>query len=220
MKLDPKVKEKYPEFITGYVLVSGVTVEQMVDGLVERKREVFSDLKTKYANANILEIPDAKAYRSFFKQMGADPSSYRPATEYLLKRAMGDRFPAINNIVDVSLLTTVEHGISTGVYDTLKFKGEVRTTLAEKPEPIELIDGRKLIAKEGEIILRDDQKLLSAYTLGDSKFAKIAHETSNVLFALWNAPGIGKDRMDAAIKSLSTYARRYCGGHVDSVEVL
>ncbi|MEW6222354.1 MAG: phenylalanine--tRNA ligase beta subunit-related protein [Candidatus Hadarchaeota archaeon] len=220
MKLDPKVREKYPEFIAGYVRVSGVTMEQTVEALVERKREVFSDLKTKYGAVNVLEIPEAKAYRSFFKQMGADPSSYRPAPEFLLRRALDDRFPTINNIVDVSLLTTVEHWISTGVYDILKMKGEAKTTLAEKPEPIELIDGRKLITKAGEVILRDDQKILSAYTLGDSKFAKISHEASSVLYALWNAPGVGRDRMEAAINSLSRYARKFCGGHVDSAEII
>jgi len=220
MKLDPKVKEKYPEFIAGYLSVSGVTPEQTVEGLVERKREVFQELRTKYGKTNTLEIPEAKAYRSFFNLMGADPSSFRPPQEFLLKRALDDRFPSINNIVDCSLLVTVEHWISAGVYDVIKIKGEPRTCLAETPETVELIDGRKLVTNVGEVILRDDTKTLSAYTLGDTKFGKISHETSKVLFVLWNAPGIGRDRMEAAMKSLGIYARKYCGGHVDDSEIL
>ena len=55
MKLDPKVREKYPDFIAGYVLVSGVTVEPTVEGLIERKRQVFSDIKARYGAINVLD---------------------------------------------------------------------------------------------------------------------------------------------------------------------
>jgi len=220
MKLDPKVREKYPEFIAGYVLASGVTVEPTVEGLIERKRQVFSDLKARYGAINVLDLPEAKAYRAFFKAMGADPSSYRPAPEYLLRRALDDRFPAINNLVDSCLLTTAEHWVAAGVYDVEKIKGEARTALAEKTDPFELIDGRKLGPKLDEVILRDDRRVLAAYTLGDAKAAMIAQKTSNALIVVWNAPGITRDRVEAAVNSLAAYARRYCGGHVERSEVL
>lgn len=221
MKLDPIVREKYPDFLAGYLLVSGVTVEQTVEGLVDRKRAVFSDLKTRFGGLPITEIPEVKHYRNFFKVMGADPSSYRPAPEYLLRRALDDRFPAINNVVDSCLLASVEHFISGGVYDVLKLKGEAATTLATgSEEPFELIDGRKLPPRPNEIILKDAQKIVSAYTIGDSKHAKITYETSTVLMVLWNAPGIPRSNMEAAISSLTAYAKKYCGGHVDKAEIL
>lgn len=220
MKLDPKVREKYPDFIAGYVLVSGITVEPTVEGLIEKKRQVFSDLKARYGAINVLDLPEVKAYRAFFKAMGADPSSYRPAPEYLLRRALDDRFPAINNIVDSCLLATVEHWVAAGVYDMEKIKGEARTALAEKTDQFELIDGRKLSPKLGEIILRDDQRVLAAYTIGDAKAAMVTQKTSNVLIVVWNAPGIPRDRVEAAVNSLAAYARKYCGGHVERSEVL
>jgi DNA/RNA-binding domain of Phe-tRNA-synthetase-like protein len=219
--LDPIVRERYPDFSAGYVEVSGVTIEPTVEGLVGRKQEVFSELKGKYGGVQITEIPEVKAYRSFFKLMGADPSSYRPAPEYLLRRMLDDRFPAINNLVDSCLLASLEHFISGGVYDVLKLKGEPRTTLAvEGEKPFELIDGRKLVPRPGEIILRDDQGIISAYTLGDSKLAKITYGTSKALVVLWSAPGIPKENMEAAVESIGIYARKYCGGHVERGEVL
>ena len=220
MELDPRVREKYPDFIAGYVLVSGITIEPTVERLIERKRQVFSDLKARYGALNVLDLPEVKAYRAFFKAMGADPSSYRPAPEYLLRRALDDRFPAINNLVDACLLATVEHWVAAGVYDVEKIKGEARTTLAVETEPFELIDGRRLSPKPDEIVLRDDQKLLAAYTLGDAKAAMVTQKTSNALIVLWNAPGIGRERVEAAVNTLATYARKYCGGHVERSEIL
>lgn len=220
MKLDPKVKEKYPDFIAAYAIVSGVTIEPTIEGLVERKREVFSDLKARYGALDMLDIAEVKAYRAFFKAMGADPSSYRPAPEYLLRRALDDRFPAINNLVDACLLATVEHWVAVGVYDADKAKGQIVTTLAAETEPFELIDGRKLSPKPDEIILRDDEKPLAAYTLGDAKSAMITQKTSNALIVLWNAPGITRERVEATLNAVTTYARKYCGGHVERSELL
>ena len=220
MKLDPKVKEKYPDFIAAYALVSGLTIEPNIEGLIERKREVFSDLKASYGALNVLDLAEVKAYRAFFKTMGADPSSYRPAPEYLLRRALDDRFPAINNLVDACLLATVEHWVMAGSYDVDKTNGQVVTKLATETEPFELINGRKLSPKPDEIILRDDEKLLAAYTLGDSKAAMITQKTSNALIVLWNAPGITRERVEAALKAVTTYARKYCGGHVERSELL
>lgn len=220
MKLDPRVREKYPDFVVGYVLVSGVTIEPTVEGLVERKREVFSDLKARYGALDVLDLAEVKAYRAFFNAMGADPSSYRPAPEYLLRRALDDRFPAINNLVDVCMLATVDHWVAAGVYDAEKIKGDALTTLAVEPKPFQLIDGRKLSPKPDEVVLRDDQKILAAYTLGDAKAAMVTQKTSNALVVLWNAPGIGRERVEAAVNALATYTRKYCGGHVERSEIL
>ncbi|HDI12808.1 MAG: hypothetical protein DRN83_00710 [Hadesarchaea archaeon] len=220
MKLDPRVKEKYPGFIAGYAVVSGITVERTVDGLVDRKRQIFSELKAKYGSTDITELSELKAYRSFFKAMGADPSNYRPAPEYLLRRALDDRFPHINNLVDSCLLATVENWVLVGVYDVERIRGEARTTLATETKPFELINGRKLSPKLDEVILQDDQKVLAAYTLGDAKATMITQKTSNALIVLWNAPGVEKNMIEAALNSVTTYARRYCGGHLEKSEIL
>jgi hypothetical protein len=37
---------------------------------------------------------------------------------------------------------------------------------------------------------------------------------------LWDAPGIPKESMEAAIETVGTYARKYCGGHVERSEIL
>lgn len=220
MRLDPSVRERYPEFISGFVSVSGVTIEPQVEGLEEEKRRVFGELKTKYSSVPVVDIPEVRSYRTFFKAMGADPSSYRPAPEYLLRRVLDDRFPAINNLVEACLLATVEHWVIVSAYDADEIRGEAVVTTAAGPESFKLINGRELTPKSGEIVLRDDEKLICAYTLGDAKATMIKPQTSNVLVVLWNAPGIERERMDRALESVTRYARKYCGGHVEESKIL
>lgn len=220
MKLDPAVREKYPGFIAGYVMASGVTVEPAVEKLEEKKTQVLGELKAKLGASDPAGLPEIKTYRDFFGAMGVDPSSHRPAPEYLLRRALDDRFPSVNNAVDSCLLASVEHMVSVGVYDLEKVRGELRTTLATDTAPFELIDGRKVSPRPGEVILRDDQRVLSAYTAGDAKATMVTYKTSRIGIVVWNAPGISRERVEAAVNSLAIYARKYCGGYVERVEVL
>ncbi len=220
MKLDPSVQERYPEFISGFASVSGVTIEPQVEGLEEEKHRVFSELKARYGDVPVLDIPEVKLYRTFFKAMGADPSSYRPAPEYLLRRVLDDRFPTINNLVEACLLATVEHWVIVSAYDADEIRGEAVVTTAVETEPFKLINGRELSPKSGEIVLRDDEKLICAYTLGDAKSTMIKPQTSNVLVVLWNAPGIERERVEQALESIARYARKYCGGHVEESKIL
>ena len=220
MKLDPQVRKRYPEFETGYAVVSGVTVEQSVPGLEDEKQRVLTELKSKYGGAPVAEIPEIKTYRAFFRAMGTDPSSYRPAPEYLLKRALDDRFPSINNLVDSCLLSTVEHWVVVSAYDLDEIKGEPTVALAGEVEPFELINGRKLSPGQEEVVLRDDEKIIAAYTLGDSSKTKVKYQTSNVLLIFWNAPGIGREAMAKAMETATRYARKYCGGHLEKSEIL
>jgi DNA/RNA-binding domain of Phe-tRNA-synthetase-like protein len=221
MKLDPAVSERYPGFIAGYVRVSGVTIEKEVEPLTKCRIRILSEIKSKYQGVQITSIPEVQVYRSFFKLMGRDPSSFHPPPEYLLRSALKDKFPSINNLVDSCLLASLQSMVSGGVYDVQKLKGEVRTTLATGDEkPFELIDGRRLAPLLGEVILRDDQRIVSAYTLGDSKVPKITYSTSTALVILWNAPGIPRERVEQAVENVSLYARKYCGGHVDEKRIL
>ncbi|MEM2282694.1 MAG: phenylalanine--tRNA ligase beta subunit-related protein [Candidatus Hadarchaeales archaeon] len=219
-KLDAKVVERYPGFCAGYGNISGLTVESTVEGLVERKQQIFSELKMKYGEVEIAQVPEIKLYRKFFVEMGADPSAFRPAPEYLLRRALEDRFPSINNVVDSCLLASARHSVVAGVYDLEKVAGTAVTSLAETSEELQLIDGRKVSTKIGEVILRDDKKILAAFTSGDSKISMVTPKTSNVLVVVWNAPGIERKKVEDALQEIALYLRKYCGGHVEGTAVL
>ncbi len=220
MRLDPKVTQKFPGFCVGYGHVSGVTVEKEVQPLLEKRQEICTEIKRKYGEVEVSQIPEIRLHRDFFKAMGVDPSSSRPAPEYLLRRALEDRFPSINNVVDCCLLVSLQHMVSTGAYDLKNVTGQVITTLAEQEQELSLIDGRKATVKEGEVVLRDERKILAGIATGDSKSAAVTYKTSDVLVVVWNAPGIGREKVEKALADATAFLRKYCGGHVEKTCVL
>lgn len=188
MRPDPSVKEKYPELAIDYAIARNVKVERTVKELEEEKQSVVNEVRDEYASVLVPEIPEVKAYQEFYKAMNVDPTKVRPPSKYLLRRTVTGRFLSINNLVDSCLLASVRHWAIAGVYDLDKIRGTPTGTLAKKIETLQLIDGRRTSPAIGEILLRDDEKILTAYTLGDAKATIVTPQTKNALIVVWNAP--------------------------------
>lgn len=220
MRLDPIVKERYPELVIGYATARNVKVERVLKKLEEEKQRILSEVREKYATVPVLETPEVKAYREFYKAMGVDPTKIRPPVEYLLRKAIAGQFPVINNLVDSCLLASVKHGAIVSVYDLDKMRGIPIVTLAKKAETFQLIDGRSVTSVIGEVLLRDDEKVLTAYTLGDAKASMVTSQTKNALMVAWNAPGISRNQVEAALSLAVDYVTRFCEATVEKGEVL
>ena len=154
MRLNPSVKEKYPELAIGYALARNVKVEKVKKGLEDEKKVVTKEIQVKYGSTSILEIPDVKAYRDFYKMLGVDPTKVRPPIEYLLRKALSGSFLSINTLVDSGLLASVKHSAIVSVYDLDKTKGDLTVDLAKGGESLQLIDGRTVTPARGEVSAR------------------------------------------------------------------
>ncbi|KPV63214.1 MAG: phenylalanyl-tRNA synthetase subunit beta [Candidatus Bathyarchaeota archaeon BA1] len=220
MRLDPLVRDRYPELMVGYAIAHNVKVERFVKELDEEKQGVAKEAQDKYALTPILEIPEIKAYREFYKVMNVDPTKIRPPTEYLLRKAIAGRFPSINNLVDSCLLASVKHWAIVSVYDLDKVRGTPVVTLSKWMETFQLIDGRMASPTVAEVVLRDDEKILTAYAMGDAKATMVTPQTKNALIVAWNAPGISQQQVEAALNLAIDYAKRFCQATIEKSEIL
>jgi len=220
MRISPLLKKKYPELVVGYAVMRDVKVERRVEALEEEKRRIINEIRSRYAASSISEIPEIKAYRKFYRAMGVDPTKVRPPAEYLLRRIMMGKFPSINNIVDSCLLASVESWAITSVYDLDKIRGTPTVTVAEQEETFQLIDGRMASPRIGEVLLRDDEKILTAYTLGDSRATMVTSQTTNALVVAWNTPGINRECVEKALELAIDYIRRFCQAALEERSVL
>ncbi len=220
MRLDPSVKGRHPELIVGYAIARDARVERRVKELEDEKQRVVSEFRGKYANVPASDVPEIRAYREFYKVMGIDPTKVRPPAEYLFRKAVAGQFPSINNLVDSCLLASLKHWSVVSVYDLERTVGAPLVTLAEKAESLQLIDGRTVTPSVGEVLLKDDEKILTAYALGDAKATMVTLQTKNALMVAWNAPGIGGQQVGAALSLATDYAKRFCHAIIEKTEIL
>jgi DNA/RNA-binding domain of Phe-tRNA-synthetase-like protein len=91
----------------------------------EMQRRVTEILKLPYARG-VLESPQIAATRAAYKALGKDPARYRGSAEALLRRVVaGKGLPAINAVVDVINLVSVESRLPVGLYDLEKVNGDI-----------------------------------------------------------------------------------------------
>ena len=220
MKLDLSVKNKYPELTIGYAVARNVKVKRSMSELEEEKRRVIDEVRDEFASVPILEISEIKQYREFYKSMNVDPTKIRSAVEYLFRKVLAGKFLTISNLVDSCLLASVKHWAIVSVYDFDRTKGTPIVTLAKGTEALQLIDGRNVTPAVGEVLLRDDEKILTAYTLGDAKATMVTPQTENVLMVAWNAPGISRQQVEDALNAAIDYTKRFCQATVEKSEIL
>jgi DNA/RNA-binding domain of Phe-tRNA-synthetase-like protein len=219
MRLDSSVKNKYPTLTIGYAVARNVKIERIVSELEKEKRRAIDEVREEYASVPMLEISEIRRYREFYKSMNVDPTKIRPATEYLFRKVLAGKFLTINNLVDSCLLASVKHWAIVSVYDLDRMKGVPTVILAKGTETLQSIDGRNVTPAVGEVLLRDDEKILTAYTLGDAKATMVTPQTKNVLMTAWNAPGISRQRVENALNAAIDYAKRLCQATVKKSEI-
>jgi DNA/RNA-binding domain of Phe-tRNA-synthetase-like protein len=135
------------------------------------------------------------AYRRLHHALGVDPARMLPAAESLLRRAIRDRrLPAINSVVDVTNVTSLEHLVPLGAFDLGAIEGEVTLTASLPGEalvPIARTAAFKLAP--GTPVLRDRAGIFSAIGVRDSQRTMISDDTRGVLLVSWGADDIGPD---------------------------
>jgi len=216
--VDPAISKAYPGFISRFAVATGVRVKRLDEGLEAVKRKALGEVRSKYQAAVVTEIPEVVLFRSFFKTMGVDPSRFRSPPEYLLRRALTERFPSVNTLVDICLLLTVKHWVAVGAFDLGNVKARVTVAMARGSETLQTIDGRTVTLTPGEIILRDEERVLSAYTVGDARATMVTMETREALVTLWNAPGIAEQNLHEALAELKTLVAAYASGVVEEIK--
>jgi lysyl-tRNA synthetase class 2 len=149
--------------------------------------------------------PNISAWRSAFKKFGADPTKTRSSGESLSRRIQkGGGIPRINAIVDIYNCISVLHTIPVGGQDAEKIEGGVSLRIARGGEKFTPLGAQSAAPVDaGEAIYSDSQKVLcSKWNYRDCEDAKISGETKKFVLFVDGAPGIGREKVQAAADGL------------------
>jgi len=159
--------------------------------------------------------PRVQAYRTFYTQMGLDPSRTPPSVQGLVQRFLRDevltKIPVIHPIVDAVNLAAVESMVPLGVFDASRVKGEIALDLTKGGESFHPLGGSEVVSLEpGWIVLRDDEKVLSQFCHRDSDAQKITTNTTSVWLLGCQVPGVSAfEVLDALARAIELLNRDY-----------
>lgn len=139
----------------GLVVLEGVTVRDADPGLAAEIASYASELRRLYPDAKSAEVPGAADARTLYKDLGLDPTKYRPSNEALLRRVLkGEALYTVNTLVDALNLCSLRAQLPFGLYDLDRVEPPVTLRRGQPGEGYEGIR-KAAVNVEGRPVLVD-----------------------------------------------------------------
>ncbi|MFH1399616.1 MAG: tryptophan--tRNA ligase [Candidatus Woesearchaeota archaeon] len=210
VNISKEVKEKYPDLDVKINIIKNVDTDTVTDELKDHIKKFCVDYGQQTSLEEIKKSKEIKAYREFYKKLDADPTKRIPPVERESELCFQNKVPLPNPIVSCFIMATVETGCIVGAFDADKIKGDYNIRFARKGEKLKRLDNREFELSAKEIVFEDQEKIVSAYTIGDTYKTKITPETKNVMVLAVNAPGITKKNVQTAVEKATEYVEIFC----------
>jgi DNA/RNA-binding domain of Phe-tRNA-synthetase-like protein len=144
----------FPALVPGVLAAEGVTSSPSVDEQVARFETIA---RARLATSSEGELPEIRAWRRTFTQMGLKPTQYRCASEALLRRFRKDgSLPRIHPLVDLCNAISLAYAIPVAAFDRSRVAGCLEVRYASGDESYITFAGDRERPDPGEVIFADD----------------------------------------------------------------
>lgn len=206
------IEDNFRKFVPSYIvgIIEASVVNKPTSSLLmDEIRLCVNNIRKQYNVDTIKERSGIKATRLAYKNMGKDPSRYRPSCEQLCRRVLqGKELYFIDTLVDIGNLVSMESGYSVAVVDSDKISEElICLGIGKEQEPYEAI-GRGVLNIANMPVWRDNLGGFATPT-SDSVRTMCSAETKNILIIINGYDGnvdALSHAVDRTIYLLSQYA--------------
>ena len=146
----------------------------------EQLNPLMAQMRQSDTLETIKDNPAIVATKAAYRQLGKDPSRFRPASDSLWRRVVkGQGLYQVNGLVDLNNYLSLRHHLPFGSYDLDTLQGDLRLTTGAAGETYPGI-GKRAINLEHLLVLADDAGPFGSPT-SDSTRAMITEETQRAL---------------------------------------
>ncbi len=166
-----------------------------------------ADFRSTHKMEDITKRKTISATRQAYKNLGKDPSRYRPSADALCRRIIKDvNLYQIYTLVDLINLVSLKTGYSIGGFDADKIQGNLVLGVGKADEKFEAI-GRGLLNIEGLPVYRDEIGGIGTPT-SDEERTKITAETIHLLMIINGYSGKDglQEATDYSVELLKNFA--------------
>lgn len=189
LTIDESVLEMFPSLTIG--LIKG-SINRPKPDLSEKIAQLRQDALDRVGDsgletAKLMELVNISAWRKAYQAFGVKPKTHKPTHEALIRRLLKDRDwpPNINPIVDIYLSNQAIHLLPHGGYDFDELSGEIHLEVSPGDEVFEPLGGGEERVDVGEVIYRDEARVLTRrWNYRDCDATKITESTSNFILMI------------------------------------
>src|SRR5271165_4682478 len=215
--------ERFPNFRVAFIIAAPLSVAPRGPQLSKDIAGAEMDCRTRWDGMELSAIPEVAAWRVAYKGFGVKRTSYRSSVERLIKRVIaGQPLPAINALVDLYNMVSLETGLCLGCDDLDKTFGDLVFRFSRLGDSFldmgaEAGDDPNDPPKEGEVVYADGRHVLCRRWNWRQDSRSAANSETRRAVLTVQSSGVGD--VEAAAARLGRLIGRECGAKC-RIEVL
>jgi len=166
---------------------------------------IVSELRARFAAGGkdaLKGDPVIAAYDGYYRQFR---KTYHVALQLESVIWKGRGIESRNPIVKVMFMAELKNMLLTAVHDLAHVVFPVGAGLATGSEEYIAMGGEARVLKEGDMMIRDAQGILSSIVYGPDQRTAVTAGTTDLLFCVYAPPGVGEDRVRAHIEDIRRF---------------
>lgn len=200
----PEVFELNPRLHFGILIGKGLRNCESTPSDVDLIRSGENHVRQIIKEEELRNLPIIKEYRSTMEKAGINPNKYAVSTEAMLKRVLkGNSLSAINALVDLCNVVSLENQISLGGHDLRDIHEDLSVCFSKGTERFlpfgateyETVEEGELVFTSGDIVQT------RKWIWRQSELGKMRLDTENVFFQL---VGFGDNEGSPLIRALDS----------------
>lgn len=203
--------EKLKEIPIVTLQINGLNIKKRngkLDKFINAKVEEF---KSKYKGTDWKTLPIFSGHHELHSKytQGEFISAPENLLNYIFERGT---IPNINTFVDLYNIISIETGITIGVHDVDKLKGNIKLNILDTDTQFKEINtNNEGTAQKGEYCYSDDSGIICRLDIKQCDRTKITEKTKNVFIILQGHAHIGLDAIEKAKINLESAVKKYIG---------
>ena len=183
-------KSKYPEAHAGVLVLRAVSNPAHHPDLENQKVALEEQLRAQFSGqdrAGIASDPVLRAYGEYYRQFKKTYHIQLQLESIVLKRKS---IPSVAALVEAMFMAEMQDMLLTAGHDLDLLHVPLKLDVATGTEQYMLLRGEEQILKPGDMMISDQEGVISSIVYGPDRRTQITPNTQNVIFTVYAPPGI------------------------------
>jgi DNA/RNA-binding domain of Phe-tRNA-synthetase-like protein len=192
----------YPGAMIGALAIQGVANPKNSPALDSQKHDLETRLRSQYASLKRSELQSLASIQPYAAYYGRFGKTYHLLLQLESVALKKKSIPRVAALVEAMFMAELSTLILTAGHDREALRGQVHVDVATGAETYVTPNGQIQTLKPGDMFLRDEEGILSCILYGPAQRARIAGETTHVLFTAYAPPGLEAEKMRDHLRAL------------------
>lgn len=195
-------RSAYPTAHAGILVLRSVANPARHPGLQSRKAELEQQLRAEFSGqdrATIASHPVLRAYSDYYRRFKKTYHIQLQLESIVFK---GKSIPSVAALVESMFMAEMQDLLLTAGHDLDTLQLPLTLDVATGTEQYTLLRGEQETLKAGDMLIRDQQGVISSIIYGPDQRTQITPETRNVVFTAYAPPGIDEQTVTAHLEHI------------------